>query len=74
MHQALLDELRAKQGADFDRTYVDMQHKALVDALEFFKGYAAAGDNTTLKATAARVLRKLEHHLAQVSQLKATQK
>jgi putative membrane protein len=73
-HQALLDELRAKEGADFDRTYLDMQHKAHADAVELFKGYAVSGDNATLKATAARVLPKLEQHLAQVSQLKATQK
>src|SRR4051812_42687029 len=27
-HQAALDELRTKQGADFDKTYVDLQRRA----------------------------------------------
>ena len=73
-HQAMLAELRAKQGADFDRSYIDMQQKTHVDAVELFKGYAATGDNAALKATAAELLPKLQQHLDQVSKLKAAQK
>ena len=73
-HQALLDELRAKQEADFDRAYIEVQHKAHVDAVELFKGYAGSGDNATLKAAAAELLPKLQHHLEEVTKLKAAQK
>lgn len=73
-HQAMLGELRAKQGADFDRTYIDMQQKAHVDAVELFKGYAATGDNAALKTAAAELLPKLQQHLDQVSKLKTAQK
>lgn len=73
-HQAMLDELRAKRGADFDRSYIDMQQRAHVDAVELFKGYAATGDNAALKATAAELLPKLQQHLDQVSNLKSAPK
>jgi len=73
-HVALLDELKVKQGADFDKAYIDVQHKARADAVELFKGYAASGDNATLKATASDLLPKLQHHLEEVIKLRAAQK
>jgi putative membrane protein len=73
-HQAALDELRTKQGADFDKTYVDLQHRAHIEAIEMFKGYAASGEDSTLKATAAKLLPKLQQHLEQVLKLQAAQK
>lgn len=73
-HQAMLGELQAKQGADFDRTCIDMQQKTHVDAVELFEGYAATGDDAALKSAAAELLPKLQQHLDQVSKLKAAQK
>lgn len=70
----VLDGLRGKQGADFEKAYVEAQYAAHVDAVEQFKGYAAAGENADLKAVAAELLPTLQKHLGEVTKLRAANK
>jgi putative membrane protein len=69
-HQAIMDELAGKQGADFDQAYIAAQHKAHVETVELFKGYAQAGEDTRMRAFAAELLPKLEAHLDQVAKMR----
>ena len=62
-HQAMLDELKAKTGADFDATYLAQQRTAHTKALSLMQEYAASGDNDALKAFAADTAPKVQSHL-----------
>lgn len=73
-HLTMLDGLRARQGADFDQAYVEVQYAAHVDAVEQFKGYAAGGENADLKAVARELLPTLQKHLDEVTKLKDAKK
>src|SRR5712671_4189612 len=44
-HQATLDGLKARDGASFDKAYIDAQYNAHVETLDLFKAYAKGGDN-----------------------------
>ena len=44
-HQKMLDELKAKNGKDFDASYDQTQVKAHQDAVALFDAYAKGGDN-----------------------------
>lgn len=58
-----IDALKAAKGADFDKLYLEQQsdgHKAVVDAL---KGYAAGGDQPSLKEFATTALPVVQGHL-----------
>jgi putative membrane protein len=48
-HQKMLDELKAKDGKDFDASYDQTQLKAHQDAVALFDAYAKGGDNAELK-------------------------
>ena len=69
-HQAILAELAAKQGADFDKAYIAAQHDAHVEAVELFTGYAQAGEDKRMSAFAAEVLPTLQAHLDQVAKMR----
>ena len=73
-HLTILDGLRGKHGADFERAYVEAQYAAHVDAVEQFKGYAAAGENADLRAVARELLPTLQKHLDEVTKLKDAKK
>lgn len=62
--QQMLAQLQATPRAGFDLAYRDMQVAAHQKAVSLFQNYAASGDNATLRATAAQMLPKLQHHLA----------
>ena len=51
-HQKMLDELKAKNGKDFDASYDQTQVKAHQDAVALFDAYAKGGDNSELKGWA----------------------
>lgn len=55
-HLDLLRDLADKQGADFDRAYVDAQRDAHRQAAELMQRYASAGDDPELKTFAERSL------------------
>ena len=73
-HQAILDDLAAKKGADFDQLYVEAQHKAHVEAVALFESYAATGEDARLKALAGELLPKLKDHLARIDKVAAAWK
>jgi putative membrane protein len=61
-HQGLLDKLRAANGTQFDRLYVQMQQQAHNEAVKLFSKYSKGGDNAALKNFAAETLPTLEDH------------
>jgi putative membrane protein len=69
-HQKMLDDLRAKNGKDFDQSYDQIQVKAHQDAVALFKAYATGGDDPELKKWAAKTLPHLERHLTMAEKLK----
>jgi putative membrane protein len=69
-HQKMLDELKAKNGKDFDASYDQTQVKAHQDAVALFDAYAKGGDNGELKGWAFRTLPHLREHLSMAEKLK----
>jgi putative membrane protein len=69
-HQALLDDLKKKEGAAFDSAYVKAQHDGHVETVAMFEAYAKGGDNARMKQFANEMLPTLKAHLDQVSKLK----
>ena len=68
-HQALVQQLQAAQGAEFDRVFARQQLQSHQTAVELFRAYAQSGDNAQLKQWAAQTLPSLEEHLRQAQQL-----
>ena len=71
-HVALMETLTSKTGAEFDRIYVEAQHKAHTEAVAMFEGYAAAGEDSHLKAVATQLVPALKSHLAEIQKIAAT--
>jgi putative membrane protein len=69
-HQALLDDLKKKDGAAFDSAYVKAQHDGHVETVAMFEAYAKGGDNARMKQFANEMLPTLKTHLDQVSKIK----
>jgi putative membrane protein len=61
--KGMIDNLNAATGADFDKAYLSQQVAAHEEAVTLNRGYADNGDNTQLKAHAAKVLPKIQAHL-----------
>lgn len=60
--QAMIDELKAASGADFDRTFLNQQRTAHQKALLLLQNYGASGDNDALKSFAGTVQPVIEKH------------
>jgi putative membrane protein len=69
-HQALLDDLKKKEGPAFDTAYVKAQHDGHVETVAMFEAYAKGGDNARMKQFANEMLPTLKAHLDQVSKIK----
>ena len=69
-HQALLDDLKKKDGAAFDTAYIKAQRDGHIETVAMFEAYAKGGDNARLKQFANDMLPTLKMHLDQVSKLK----
>jgi putative membrane protein len=69
-HQRMLDELKLKNGNDFDRSYDAIQLKAHQEAVSLFDAYSKNGDNSDLKSWAATTLPHLKEHLSMAQKLK----
>jgi putative membrane protein len=69
-HQRMLDELKLKNGNDFDRSYDAIQLKAHQEAVSLFDAYSKNGDNRDLKSWAATTLPHLKEHLSMAEKLK----
>ena len=61
-HKEELDDLAKLSGVEFKEEYFDDQVDAHEDAVDLFKRYAEGGENSDLKAWAAKTLPALEHH------------
>ncbi len=68
-HQKMLDDLKAKNGKDFDQSYDQVQLKAHRDAVALFEAYAKGGDNAELKGWAGQTLPHLKEHLSMAEKL-----
>ena len=69
-HQALLDDLKKKDGATFDAAYIKAQTDGHVETVGMFEAYATGGDNSRMKQFANDMLPTLKKHLEEVSKLK----
>jgi putative membrane protein len=69
-HQKMLDDLKTKNGKDFDQSYDQLQVKAHQDAVALFEAYAKAADDAQLKTWAAKTLPRLKQHLTMAQKLK----
>ena len=69
LRQRFVHRLRSTPAEDFDNAYVADQTTAHQDAVAWFTGYAAKGDNARLKAYAQETLPVLEGHLEHVKKL-----
>lgn len=68
--QATLDSLKGKTGADFDTAYAAAQVDAHQRALDALNGYAASGDNDSLKTFASGLVPTVTAHLNMAKGLK----
>jgi putative membrane protein len=69
-HQALLDDLKKKDGTAFDAAYIKAQYDGHVETVAMFEAYAKGGDNARMKQFANEMLPTLKMHLDQVSKLR----
>lgn len=67
--QAMLDELKAASGKDFDAKYITMQTDAHKDAVALFSTYAKSGDDPAMKEFAKKTLPVLKMHEKHVKEL-----
>lgn len=67
--QASLDNLRGKNGADFDDAYLDAQVQAHENAVRMFEQYATNGEAGPLRDWAQSTLPHLRDHLQRVQAL-----
>jgi putative membrane protein len=68
--QAIIDDMRKKDAAGFDKIYIDAQYKAHVETVALFEAYANKGDNPRIRQFAQELLPTLRSHLEHVTKLK----
>jgi putative membrane protein len=68
-HADMLKQLQGLGGADFDKTYIQMQVDGHQKALALHQGYAASGENATLKKLAGKTAKIVSHHLEEAKAL-----
>ena len=68
--QAKLDALKAAKGADFDKLFVEQQKEGHQKALNALKGYAADGDQASLKTFASKATPVVQSHLDKLNAMK----
>lgn len=61
--QSKIDALKSAKGEAFDTLYLSQQVPAHEEALKLHQGYAASGDNTSLKAFASKTSTVVSKHL-----------
>ncbi|CAA9508044.1 MAG: hypothetical protein AVDCRST_MAG96-2317 [uncultured Segetibacter sp.] len=65
-HQTHIDELKAKNGADFDKAYVDMMVDDHKEDVSKFQDEAKNGKDPDVKAFASKTLPVLQKHLKSI--------
>lgn len=68
-HQQQMDRLAKLQGAEFDREYLRQQSAAHEEAVQLFDTEARTGQDSRLKAFAAKYLPTIRDHLQMARQL-----
>jgi putative membrane protein len=68
--QAMLDQLKSANGADFDRRFIDQQTNAHQKALVLLQHYVGNGDSQPLKDLASKALPVVQDHLEQVNRIR----
>jgi putative membrane protein len=69
-HQALLDDLKKKDGSAFDEAYIKAQYDGHVETVAMFEAYAKGGDNARMKQFANEMLPTLKTHLDHVGKMR----
>jgi putative membrane protein len=67
--QAMLDDIKAASGADFDKMFIDQQIDAHTKALDLLNSYAAGGSSEPLKAFATTAGPVVQSHLDKAKSL-----
>ena len=68
-HAAMLKQLEAANGADFQTLYIDMQAQAHMEAVALFRNYAGSGDDKAVVTFTKATLPTLEMHMMHVKEL-----
>ncbi len=68
-HETALERLNAATGTDFDTLYIQIQTQEHDAATAIFASYAMDGDQSALKAFAAKTLPMLKAHLDAIKRL-----
>jgi putative membrane protein len=68
-HQAMLDDLKARDAASFDKAYVESQVKVLRDIADLFRTYATIGDDARIKRFAQELMLTVRSHFDDASRL-----
>jgi putative membrane protein len=68
-HTALIRKLKAASASDFDLVYLRQQLNAHVEALKLMDGYAAHGDQASLRALAGKTAPIIKRHLDEVRRI-----
>ena len=68
--QAMIDELKAASGAEFDRKYLAQQRSAHQSTLMLLQNYRQGGDNEALKKFAADAQKMVEGHADTVNAIR----
>jgi len=68
-HAAMLKQLEAANGADFQTLYIDMQAQAHREAVALFRTYAGSGQDAAVVSFAKETLPVLEKHMMHVTTL-----
>jgi putative membrane protein len=69
-HQAIFDELKAKDADIFDKAYIGAQYKAHVETIDLFKAYVRGGDHWRMRQFANELLPTLHAHLDHVRKMR----
>lgn len=69
-HQAVFDDLKARDAGTFDKAYIDAQYKAHVETIDLFKSYVRGGDHWRLRQFADELLPTLHAHLDHVKKMR----
>ncbi|MCC6921281.1 MAG: DUF4142 domain-containing protein [Alphaproteobacteria bacterium] len=72
-HDAMLDQLKAADDAQFDQLYLSQQETAHEEALKLHQDYAANGDNDAFKTFASDTAKKVQEHMKALKTLTPSQ-
>jgi putative membrane protein len=69
-HQAIVDDLKARDAATFDTAYVEAQYESLRELAALFRAYATGGDDGRIRQFAQGLMLTMRSHLDDVRKLR----